>query len=106
MLPINGLPSPQRNLLLLELFDEAIVDPTINYTVWKYYTQALAPSPNMCIRCDNHNGDLYELKDPDDLLDMFPYGEWLDDDTFAANIHPHCMCLVKRHRDVYYKNVR
>ena len=89
-------------LEVIESLEEAVVDRNINFTVWQYYTQALAPSPNMCLLCDDRNGDLYELTDPEDLLTMFFYGEWLDDDTFAVNQHPHCLCLVKRKKDVYW----
>lgn len=94
--------SPQRSLIALALLDEAVVDPNIRYSVWQYYTEALAPSPNLCKICGPRNGDLYELEDPDDLLFIFPYGEWVDDDTFQVNQHPHCLCLVKRKKNVYY----
>ena len=84
------------------LFKAAIVNPAIRYTVWRYVTEALAPSPNLCEDCDDRAGDTFELEDPDDLLDMFEYGEWLDDDTFSPNIHPNCHCLVVRQEDVYW----
>jgi hypothetical protein len=103
LLHISGLPPLHSDFIFLELLQEAIVDPNINFTVWQYYTQALAPSPNMCWLCGDRNGDLYELKDPDDLLNMFPYGEWVDEDTFAVNQHPHCLCVIKRKKNVYYK---
>ena len=80
----------------------AVVKPGIRYTVWRYETEGLAPSPNLCHNCDDHQNDVYELEDPDDLLDMFPYGEWLDDDTFSVNLHPNCHCLVVRDHDVYW----
>jgi hypothetical protein len=80
----------------------AIVNPAIRYTVWRYSTEALAPSPNLCVDCEDRAGDTFELEDPDDLLDMFEYGEWLDDDTFSPNIHPNCRCLVVRQEDVYW----
>jgi hypothetical protein len=80
----------------------AVVNPAIHYTIWRYETQALAPSPNICVECDNHNSEVFELSDPDDLLEKFPYGEWLDNDTFAVNIHPHCHCLIVRDHDVYW----
>ena len=80
----------------------AVVNPAIRYTVWRYETEGLAPSPNLCLNCDDHSSDLYELEDPDDLLDMFPWGEWLDDDSFAVNLHPNCHCLIVRDHDVYW----
>ena len=84
------------------LFKAAIVNPAIRYSVWRYVTEALAPSPNLCVDCDDRAGDSFELEDPDDLLDMFEYGEWLDEDTFAVNLHPNCRCLVVRDYDVYW----
>ncbi|MGD0204145.1 MAG: hypothetical protein ABSC20_09615 [Candidatus Bathyarchaeia archaeon] len=86
----------------IEVFRAAVVDPRIRYTVWGYVTEGLAPSPNMCDDCDDQNCDEFELEDPDDLLDMFPYGEWLDDDTFAVNLHPNCHCTIIREEDVYW----
>ena len=83
-------------------FRAAVVNPAIRYTVWRYVTEGLAPSPNLCHNCDDHQNDTYELKDPDELLDMFPWGEWLDDDTFAVNLHPNCHCLVVRDQNVYW----
>ena len=83
-------------------FKAAVVNPAIRYTVWRYVTEGLAPSPNLCRNCDDNKTDTYELKDPDELLDMFPWGEWLDDDTFAVNQHPNCRCLVVRDHDVYW----
>ena len=83
-------------------FKAAVVNPAIHYTVWRYETEGLAPSPNLCFNCDDLKGDLYELEDPDELLDMFPWGEWLDEDSFAVNLHPNCHCLVVRDYDVYW----
>ena len=83
-------------------FRAAVVNPAIRNTVWRYVVEGLAPSPNLCHNCNGHQNDSYELNDPDELLDMFPYGEWLDDDTFAVNLHPNCHCIVKRDYDVYW----
>ena len=80
----------------------AVVNPAIRYTVWRYVTEGLKPSPNLCQNCQDHNNDLFELQDPDELSDMFSYGEWLDEDTFALNLHPNCACLVVRDHDVYW----
>ncbi len=82
-------------------FKAAIVNPAVKYTVWRYVVEGLAPSPNICRLCYNRRTDLYELQDPDELRDMFPYGEWLDDDNFAVNQHPYCRCIVVRDHDVY-----
>ncbi len=82
--------------------EAAVVKPGIRYTVWRYEIEGLAPSPNLCFNCDDHQNDVFELVDPDDLLDMFPFGEWLDDDTFSVNLHPNCHCLVVRDQDVYW----
>ncbi len=87
---------------LVKSFRAAVVNPAIRYTVWRFVTEALAPSPNICHDCDSRSGDLFELEDPDELFDIFKYGEWLDDDTFSVNIHPHCHCLIVRDYDVYW----
>ena len=50
----------------------AVVNPAIRHTVWRYVTEGLAPSPNLCHNCDDNKTETYELKDPDGLLDMFP----------------------------------
>ena len=65
-------------------------------------TEGLKPSPNLCKNCQEHNNDVYELQDPDELTDLFTYGEWLDEDTFAVNLHPNCVCLIVRDHDVYW----
>ena len=83
-------------------FKAAVVNPAIRYTIWRYVTEGLAPSPNLCHNCNDNKTETYELEDPDELLDMFPWGEWLDDDTFAVNLHPNCHCLVVRDQDVYW----
>jgi len=56
----------------------------------------------MCEVCIGREGDLFELVDPDELVDIFPYGEWLDETTFAVNQHSHCRCLIGRDHDVYW----
>ena len=63
----------------------AIVRPGIRITVWRYVIEAFAPSPNICEKCESRKTDFFEPEDPDYLLDMFPYGEWLDEDNFAVN---------------------
>ena len=80
----------------------AVVNPAIRYTIWRYVTEGLKPSPNLCQNCKDHKNAVYEMQDPDELSDMFPYGEWLDEDTFAVNLHPNCVCLVVRDQDVYW----
>jgi len=80
--------------LHFKAFQASVINPVIKYTVWRYEIEALAPSPNICSTCEDCQGDFYELADPDYLLDMFPYGEWLDSDTFSVNQHPNCRCLI------------
>lgn len=101
--------NPQTTVQLLETYrafqailalKAAVVNPAVKFTVWRYEIEALSPSPNICKVCHGLEGDFYELEDPDDLLDMFPYGEWLDDDNFAVNQHPYCRCMVVRDHDV------
>jgi len=98
----NNLQEAFDAFLHFKAFKAAIVNPAIKYTVWRFVTEGLKPSPNLCNNCADHNGDLYELKDPDELQDKFPYGEWLDEDTFSVNLHPNCCCLIIRDHNVYW----
>ena len=98
----NDLQDALNAFLAFKAFKAAVVNPAIRHTVWRYVTEGLKPSPNLCQNCQDHNNDVYELQDPDELKDMFPYGEWLDEDTFAVNLHPNCVCLVVRDHDVYW----
>ena len=100
--PDSDLQDAFDAFMIFKALQAAIVDPAVHYTVWRYVTEGLKPSPNLCENCQDHNNDLYELEDPDDLLGMFPYGEWLDEDTFSVNLHPNCVCLVVRDHDVYW----
>jgi len=49
-----------------------------------------------CEECQKYKDDTYELEDADDLLSMFFHGEWIDEDTFAPNIHLNCECTIIR----------
>jgi hypothetical protein len=75
----------------------AIVDPRVKYSVWRF---VLVSDDKLCESCLQFQGDEYELEDPDDLLGMFEYGEFLDLETFAPNVHPNCRCLIVKVEDV------
>jgi hypothetical protein len=63
-------------------------------SVWRYHTNPA--SPNLCENCDDFDSEVYEVEYPNDLLEMFPYGEFVSDDMFMPNMHPHCKCTVVR----------
>ena len=65
--------------------EAAVVNPNIKFSTWRFYN---SKNPNTCLKCEDYDGDEYELEDPDDLLDIFPWGEFVADDTFACNVHP------------------
>ena len=58
--------------LAFKAFKAAIVNPAIRYTVWRYVTEGLKPSPNLCQNCQDHSNDVYELQDPDELEGYVP----------------------------------
>ncbi len=61
-------------------------------TTWTF----IVTGDKTCEECQKYKDDTYELENPDDLLGMFDYGEWIDEDTFAPNIHPNCECTIIR----------
>ena len=77
-------------------FQAAVVDPNIKFSTWRFYN---SKNPNTCEKCEEYDGDEYELDDPDDLKDIFPWGEFVADDTFACNVHPNCGCFCVKISD-------
>ena len=72
---------------------KAISDPEQQeapITTWAF----VVTGDKTCKECEKYKDDTYELEDPEDLLGMFDYGEWIDEDTFAPNIHPNCECTI------------
>ena len=59
-------------------------------TTWAF----IVTGDKTCEECEKYKDDTYELDDANDLLGMFDYGEWIDEDTFAPNIHPNCECTI------------
>jgi hypothetical protein len=82
--------------MAVKSFQAAVVDPNIKFSTWLFINSG---NPNTCKKCDNYSGDTYELEDPDDLLDIFPYGIFVADDTFACNVHPNCLCYCVKQSD-------
>jgi hypothetical protein len=83
-------------VMAVESFEAAVVDPNIKFSTWLFVNSG---NVNTCEKCDEYSGDTYELEDPDDLLDIFPFGVWVDEDTFACNVHLNCVCYVVRQSD-------
>ena len=77
-------------------FEAAVVDPTNKFSTWLFVNSG---NPNTCKKCDDYTGDEYELEDPDDLMDIFPYGVFVAEDTFAFNVHPNCTCYCVKQSD-------
>jgi len=76
----------------VKIFEAAVVNPAVRFSRWRFVNSG---NPNTCVKCEDyasHGGDVYELEDPDDLYDIFPYGVFVADDTFACNVHPNCAC--------------
>ena len=76
--------------------EAAVVNPNIKFSTWRFYN---SKNPNTCLKCEDYDGDEYELEDPDDLLSIFPCGEFVADDTFACNVHPNCGCFCVKISD-------
>ena len=76
--------------------EAAVVNPNIKFSTWRFYN---SKNPNTCHKCETYDGDEYELEDPDDLQDIFPFGEFVADDTFACNVHPNCGCFCVKISD-------
>ena len=68
----------------------AVVNPNVKSSTWCFHN---SQSPNTCVKCEGYDGDEYELEDPDDLQSIFPWGEFVAEDTFACNVHPNCGCF-------------
>lgn len=76
--------------------EAAVVNPNVKCSTWLFHN---SQNPNSCVKCEAYDGDEYELEDPDDLRDIFPYGEFVADDTFACNVHPNCGCFCTKESD-------
>lgn len=71
------------------------VEALVSYSVWKFLTMF---DSNVCTDCYLYSGDEYELEDPTDLQAMFPYGYFINEDTFAPMVHPNDRCRIERVR--------
>jgi uncharacterized protein with gpF-like domain len=80
-------------------FEAAVIAPRVKYSVWRFIPVL---DDRTCESCIEYEDDVYELEDPDDLLGMFRYGEFTDDDTFAPNVHPNCRCMIVKEEDVLW----
>jgi hypothetical protein len=83
-------------VLAVKSFQAAGVDPNVKFSTWRFHN---SQSPNTCVKCEDYDGDEYELEDQDDLLSIFPCGEFVADDTFACNVHPNCGCFCVKISD-------
>jgi len=58
------------------------------------WTFILVDDGKLCEQCDEFRGESYEVEDPSELEEAFPYGEVVDEETFACNVHKNCRCMV------------
>jgi hypothetical protein len=68
-------------------FEAAVVNPNIPASTWLFVNSC---NLNTCKKYGDNGDDTYELEDPDDLIDIFPYGVFIAEDTFACNVYPNC----------------
>lgn len=61
--------------------------------LWRYEAVGDDRTCPECARCD---GEIFEVEDSDELLDIFPYGEFMGAATFRPNVHPNCRCAMRR----------
>ena len=61
--------------------------------VWRYHAVG---DDRTCPDCASLDGRVFHVEDRDELLDIFPYGEFIDAYTFKPNTHPNCRCRVVR----------
>ena len=83
-------------VIAVESFEAAVVNPNIKFSTWRFYN---SKNPKTCEKCEDYDGDEYELEDPGDLLSIFPWGKFVADDTFACNVHPNCTCYCVKQSD-------
>ena len=83
-------------VIAVKSLQAAVVNPRIKFSNWLFVNSG---NPNTCKKCNDYSGDIYELEDPDDLLEIFPYGVFVSDDTFACNVHPNCLCYCVKQSD-------
>ena len=50
---------------VVRALEAAVVNPNIKFSTWRFYN---SKNPNTCQKCEDYDGDEYELEDPDDLL--------------------------------------
>jgi len=50
----------------------------------------------LIIQNQSFEGEVYELEYPDELLVLFPYGEFVSDGMFMPDVHLYCRCAVIR----------
>ena len=89
---MQSLSDALQALRIVKVFQAQTTQPEPKVTTWAF----IVTGDKTCEECQKYKDDTYELEDPDDLLGMFDYGEWVDEDTFAPNIHPNCECIIVR----------
>jgi hypothetical protein len=81
----------------VRVLEASVVNPALKFSRWRFHN---SQNPNTCFKCEDYDNDVFELEDSDDLHDIFPYGVFVADDTFACNVHPHCACFCVDESDL------
>jgi hypothetical protein len=83
----------QAAFAAFRVFYAQVVDQRPKTSTWKFF---LVDDKRLCESCDEFRGELHELENDDDLYELFPYGDFIDNDVFQCLIHPNCRCIVER----------
>ena len=94
--------SMERAFMGFQALRGVVVAPRVKCSVWRFN---VVDDDGLCEDCEKYHGDVYELDDPADLLGMFEYGEFVDDDAFLPNVHPNCRCIIMKEEEVLFGEV-
>jgi hypothetical protein len=72
---------------------ELIEARVFEYMLWRY--EAVGDD-RTCPECAGYDGEVFEVDDVGELLDMFPYGSLRGATVYHPNVHPNCRCVLKR----------
>lgn len=61
-------------------------------SLWRFHAVG---DDRTCEDCAALNGETWIVDNVEDLLDIFAYGEVVNDKTFKPNVHPNCRCVIR-----------
>jgi len=68
----------------------------VEYGLWRYIA---VTDDRTCSACMMHHGKVFVTQDenkPDELFNLFPYGQLVSPTLFKPNVHPNCRCVIVR----------